>query len=243
MVYITMQADHSSALAAVAATPQRVSVPRAGKLRRPAVIMFDLDGTLIDTMSAFADLAADMMALHHGDDVAFARARYLETSGIPFRQQLEVIHPGHPANDLASSEFERRKRRICDTTSMDPRTLAGLYMLRREGIKLVVSSNTGQVFVDEFVARESFAFDLALGYDPVRGLAKGIQHVAQTMAEFGITPLDILFVGDSLKDAELALASGVAFVGRLGTFRAEDFERAFQGTPTVHNVFDLHGLL
>src|SRR5262245_40281058 len=107
------------------------------------VVMFDLDGTLVDTMSAFADLAADVMTARHGTDRAEARRRYLETSGIPFQHQLEVIHPADPSNQAASDEFERRKRAVCDTTPMDDDTISGLEALRVLGYKLVVSSNTG----------------------------------------------------------------------------------------------------
>jgi phosphoglycolate phosphatase len=189
------------------------------------VVMFDLDGTLVDTMGGFADLAAEVMARRHGFEWARARAQYLETSGLPFCKQLEVIAPGHGANQAASDEFERRKLAVCEATSMDARTRAGLEELRALGLKLVVSSNTGQGVVDEFVTRERFDFDLALGFDPAQGLGKGRPHVERALAVFGVEREALLFVGDSLKDAELAEECGVAFVGRLGTFREDDFRR------------------
>ncbi|HLU66926.1 MAG TPA: HAD family hydrolase [Kofleriaceae bacterium] len=209
----------------------------------PRVIMFDLDGTLVDTMPAFADLAAEVMERRHGLDRCWARARYLETSGIPFCKQLEVICPGHPDNRPASDEFEARKRAVCNRVSMDAGTVAALEDLRAMGIRLVVSSNTGQAFVDEFAAREAFRFDLALGFDPARGLAKGRPHVERATSELGVCNGDLLFVGDSLADAELADKSGVAFVGRLGTFQAEDFRRRDPRARTIGHVRELPGLL
>jgi phosphoglycolate phosphatase-like HAD superfamily hydrolase len=201
--------------------------------------MFDLDGTLVDTMFAFADLAADMMAKYHRDDVGRARARYLETSGVPFEQQLELIHPGHRANRACSDEFEARKLAICATTPMDDRTIAALEELRTLGVKLVLSSNTGQDVVDDFVSREPFSFDLALGFDANAGLAKGRPHVERTLATFEVAPTEIWFVGDSLKDGELARDTGLHFFGRLGTFSAADFERRQPGTPTIAHVDEL----
>lgn len=135
----------------------------------PRVVMFDLDGTLVDTMGGFADIAADVMAARHGVEWDWARGQYLETSGLPFCKQLEVIFPGHAANQDASDEFEARKLAVCEATSMDARTVEGLEALRGLGLKLVVSSNTGQTVVDAFVAREGFRFDLALGFDPSLG--------------------------------------------------------------------------
>jgi phosphoglycolate phosphatase len=206
-------------------------------------VMFDLDGTLVDTMGGFADLAAEVMAARHGDPYDVARRRYLETSGIPFCKQLEVMHPGHPQNQAASDEFEQRKLAVAESTDMDPDTVRGLHGLRALGLKLIVSSNTGQLVVDEFVRREAFPFDLALGFDPAIGLAKGEPHVVRVCEALGVARARILFVGDSLKDGELARASGVAFVGRLGTFRADDFRRLDPDARTVGNVVELPALL
>lgn len=210
---------------------------------RLRAVMFDLDGTLVDTMGAFADLAAEVMASRHGYDRVQARARYLETSGIPFHQQLEVILPGDARNAAASAEFEERKRAVCDATMMDAETLEGLAGLRALGFKLIVSSNTGQEFVDDFARREPFTFDLALGFDAANQLAKGKPHVERTCQVFALAPSEILFCGDSLKDGELADACNVAFVGRLGTFTLEDFKKRDANAIAVGNVIELPALL
>jgi HAD superfamily hydrolase (TIGR01549 family) len=199
--------------------------------------MFDLDGTLIDTMRGFADVAARLMAQHLGVPVADGHRRYLATSGIPFRQQLELICPGHAANQQVSDLFEHQKRVYADSADMDARTVAGLLRLREAGIKIVVSSNGAQHFVDEFAARQDLKFDLALGFS--EGFAKGKPHVDRTCKELGVKPSEILFCGDSLKDGDLAAETGLAFVGRLGTFSRDDF-RTWNQTSVV--VEDAHAL-
>ena len=210
---------------------------------RPRVVMFDLDGTLVDTMGGFADIAADVMAARHGVEWSWARGKYLETSGLPFCKQLEVIFPAHAENAAASDEFEGRKLAVCEATSMDARTVEGLERLRALGLKLVVSSNTGQTVVDAFVAREKFRFDLALGFDPAQGLGKGRPHVERALAVFAVAPHELLFVGDSLKDADLADECGVPFIGRLGTFGETDFRRRDARAVCVPHVGDLPALL
>jgi phosphoglycolate phosphatase len=200
-------------------------------------VMFDLDGTLIDTMGGFADLAAEIMEARHGLVAAEGRRRYMETSGIPFRHQLEVIHPGHRENDAASDEFETRKRAVCDAAVMTAQTVAALERMQRTGIKVIVSSNSAQHFVDEFQTREAFRFDLVLGFG--NGLAKGKPHVDHTCERLGLGRDEILFCGDSLKDGELARACGIAFVGRLGTFTSDEFRR---WDPAVRVVEDAHAL-
>ncbi|HTE52510.1 MAG TPA: HAD family hydrolase [Kofleriaceae bacterium] len=211
--------------------------------RSLAAVLFDLDGTLVDTMPAFADLAAEVMAARHGVDRILARARYLETSGLPFVDQLEIICPGHAANRAASDEFERRKLAVCDAMPMDARTVAGLEALRALGLRLIVSSNTGQAVVDEFARREAFRFDLVLGFDPARGLRKGRPHVDHALAVLGIARDQLVLVGDSLKDGDLADESGVAFIGRIGTFGEDDFRRRDPRAVTVRAIDELPAAL
>jgi len=232
--------------AAITTTPTADNTVAVGSgsesINLPQVIMFDLDGTLIDTMVGFADLAAEVMHRTFGDDVVEARKRYMATSGIPFRQQLEVIHPGHDNNDDASDEFERGKRAICNATRLETHTRQALCDLRDRGIKLVLSSNTAQHFVDEFVDREQVHFDLAFGFDAKRELAKGEPHVTRTTRQLGVDRDNILFVGDSLKDGQLAADTGVGFVGRVGTFDADQFEAYLGGVNTVSCISQLTAL-
>ncbi len=206
-------------------------------------VLFDLDGTLIDTMGGFADVAAAVMHARLGLDVALARRQYMETSGIPFRQQLEVIQPGHPENQAVSDEFEERKRVVCDATRMDTATVAGLEALRALDLKLVVSSNGAQHFVDDFARREPFKFDLTLGFDASIQLAKGKPHVDHACHVLGLEARDLVFCGDSLKDAELATSCGVAFVGRLGTFALDDFLRLDPKGIAVDSIDELATVL
>lgn len=209
----------------------------------PRAVLFDLDGTLIDTMGGFADVAAAVMASRLGLDPATARAQYLATSGIPFRQQLEVILPGASGNQAASDEFEQRKRAVCESTVMDAETIEGLNALASLGLKVVVSSNGAQHFVDDFARRERFGFDLVLGFDSDRGLAKGRPHVDQVCRALGLRPGELLFCGDSLKDAELAASCDVAFVARLGTFSLEDFRRHDPTAVAVASIPELATVL
>src|SRR5690349_24162511 len=100
---------------------KQASQPR---LATPRAVLFDLDGTLIDTMQTFADVAAGVMVEHHGMDRATARAAYLTTSGIPFFKQLEVIAPGDARNAAAAAEFEREKVIATAEVEADAPTLA-----------------------------------------------------------------------------------------------------------------------
>lgn len=209
-------------------------------LPAPRAVLFDLDGTLIDTMQVFADVAADVMVAHHGKDRAKARAQYLATSGVPFFQQLEIIAPADPRNAAAAAEFEARKVVAVADVVPSEHTLETLAALRALGISIAVCSNNFQDQVDVFASHCRVRLDLALGFG--NGLAKGptqFDHAART---FGCRRDDLLFVGDSVADAQLARDAGIRFVAKLGTFDAGAFVAAAPGAPMVSEIPELLSL-
>ncbi|MBP7125697.1 HAD family hydrolase [Myxococcota bacterium] len=205
-------------------------------------VVFDFDGTLVDTMGGFADIAAGILHRTYGMDPTEARRQYLLTSGLPFDQQVEIIRPGDPRNRDAVAEFESAKQEgfFRERFSGDVRkTIRGL---RSRGFRCIVSSNNFQHLIDRFVARESDCpFDLVLGAAP--NFYKGRDHFLRVQEVFGLRPDQLLYVGDSLKDAEKALANGVAFIARLGTFRREDFEARFPGVRAIEHLSQLLDVL
>jgi FMN phosphatase YigB (HAD superfamily) len=194
--------------------------------RRVRAVLFDFDGTLVDTMGEFADLAGELVAGAHGWTVAEGRAAYLRTSGIPFCQQLEVLFPGHPGNGALMDAFESGKLRFYEGKGLLPDVRPAVAALRARGIRAIVSSNNYGPVVERFLAAQAPAFDLVLGFGD-GGLAKGEPHFARVLAAFGLERGELLFVGDSVRDAELATEAGVAFVGRRGTVAPEAFEARF----------------
>lgn len=203
-------------------------------------MLFDLDGTLVDTMGAFADLAAEVMVARYGLLRRNARHLYLTTSGIPFAQQLETIFGELDENAAAAEEFEARKAAIAGAATMDVPTRAAVSALRDAGVRLVVSSNGNQEHVDGFAARAGGLFELALGFGG--GLAKGEPHVATVCETLGVRRERMAFVGDSLRDGELAAQTGLSFIARAGTFSRRDLERRFPGAPVVETLAELPAL-
>jgi phosphoglycolate phosphatase-like HAD superfamily hydrolase len=210
------------------------------RLSTPVAVLFDLDGTLVDTMQTFADVAATVIEQHHGIDWAAAREAYLATSGIPFFQQLDLIAPGDHRNKAAVEQFEREKLVATEGVGANESTEVALRRLGMRGIRVAVSSNNFQDQVDKFVETCRAPFDLALGFSD--GLAKGGPHFDKACAQFQCTRDDIVFVGDSLADAALAVDAGVRFVGRLGTFGVEQFRAVVPHAALIDEIDELLAL-
>lgn len=218
--------------------PARVDAER---FALPRVLLCDLDGTLIDTMPILADLATDVLHDVYGLSRGFARDMYLSTSGLPFIRQLDTICPGDARNQMASDRFEASKPARCASARMTADTRRALADLRRRGVRIVVSSNNGSENVATFVKHNDFPFDLVLGYDG-KGLAKGRPHVDRAARVFAATRADMVFVGDSLHDGEIAEREAMRFVGVAGTFSRERFQLRFPGQPVIDRLGDLTAL-
>jgi phosphoglycolate phosphatase-like HAD superfamily hydrolase len=226
----TIEPRHTSRIAtARSRTPARLAVPK--------VLLCDLDGTLIDTMPILADLASDVMVGTYGIPRPLARELYLATCGLPFIGQLEEIFPGDPRNRAASELFESGKPARCGSARMAADTTAALVSLREMGVRIAVSSNNGRENVERFAGNSDFSFDLVMGYG--NGLAKGRPHVQMVEQVFGVGHAEMLFIGDSLHDGEIATVEGIPFVGVAGTFSKESFTLRFPGLPVVQRFAEV----
>ena len=195
------------------------------------MLLCDLDGTLIDSMPTLADLATEVIEDRYGTPRILARELYLATCGLPFVKQLEEIFPDDARNADASAEFEARKPARCGAIRMSAETRRALQEMRDMGVRIAVSSNNGIENVNAFARDAGFEFDLVLGYGD--GLAKGRTHLDATSREFGASRQEMLFIGDSLHDGEIAEREGIPFVGVATTFSSDRFALRFPSVPVI----------
>jgi phosphoglycolate phosphatase-like HAD superfamily hydrolase len=120
-------------------------------------------------------------------------------------------------------------------------TRATLFELQARGARIAVSSNNGRENVQSFAKLSGFPFDLVMGHGD--GLAKGRPHIELAERTFCVDRQEMLFVGDSLHDGEIAYLAKIPFVGLAGTFAKERFTLRFPGQPVICRFAEILDLL
>lgn len=206
------------------------------------VVIFDFDGTLVDSMGGFTQIAARVLSKYFGVTQTQGAALYKATSGLPFCDQVGVLFPDHPNTEAAVGAFETEKATSYLSKAPYPDAPDMLEKLRQKGLTTVISSNNFQTLVDQLVAHTKLQVDLVLGLRD-NNFGKGDPHFNYISEVYGINRDAMVFIGDSLKDAEHALECEVDFIGRLSTFTRDDFEARYPAIPLIQHLSELPKLL
>ena len=202
------------------------------------ILVFDFDGTLVNSMERLTDIASDVMSEHFGIPTREARRLYQLTSGLPFSEQLKTIYPDQQKKTKEVSDlFEKKKREGYFQEASFPDTHDTINYLKSRGYIVIISSNSAQELLDQFVKQLDLPCDLVLGHK--KNFSKGLPHFLYILEQWGGNPYDMVFIGDSLKDGEWAFESGIDFIGKEGLFTKEQFQNRFPGIPVISKLSQL----
>lgn len=203
-------------------------------------VAFDFDGTVADSMAALTQLAVDLLVEEVGYDREEATRHYLITAGSDFSTQLGELAPGHPDRVELVARFEAAKAGAMAACPMFEDVGPTLDRLHRLGIPVFLCSSTRRSLVLDVCERHGQAerFTSIDGWAP--GHAKTSQLAAAADGA-GLECRQVVFVGDSRRDAEMAQSVSMRFVGLVRPDRPDQF--AGSGAPVVASLLDLARLL
>ncbi|MBP2680968.1 MAG: pgp [Candidatus Krumholzibacteriota bacterium] len=210
-------------------------------------VLFDLDGTLLDTLEDIADAANLVLSRRHFPvHPVDAYKRFVGEGARVLVWRL--VPPDARDEDLVDAMYAEFRSEYslnwnAKTKPYDgiPEMLDGLVERK---LKIAVLSNKPDDFTRQCVDRllSRWTFDAVLGHHdgiPPKPDPTGALQIARDLR---LPPARMLFLGDSSIDMETALAAGMTPGGVLWGFRdREELEksgaRAIVGSP--HDVFAL----
>ncbi|HSP32941.1 MAG TPA: HAD-IA family hydrolase [Thermoanaerobaculia bacterium] len=177
---------------------------------RYRAVLFDLDGTLVDSYAALADAVNHALRTHGLQEIDTGRIRHLVGDGIEALLQRALKNDNVPASVTAA--FESRYDEVCCTAS---RVLddvdATLEELTGAGVPMGVCTNKPTFFSKKILdwLKLSAHFRAIVGPDLAGARKPDGRHVVRALEEMGCTTRDALFVGDMPIDVAAARNAGI----------------------------------
>lgn len=189
---------------------------------RIRAVLFDLDGTLVDTLpdiaaavnAALAELGLRALDRTHIATLIGNGPRVLSRRALEAQETLTVMERERLVEPLLAGYAHCYASQLGKLGRIFPGTLEGLRELSARGFKLGVVTNALQHLAEGVLARFDIAphLQLVLGGDRVARQKPHPEPLWQACSELGVTPQEALMVGDSVNDVTAARAAGCAIV-------------------------------
>ncbi|SDS44384.1 phosphoglycolate phosphatase [Halopseudomonas sabulinigri] len=186
----------------------------------PRLVMFDLDGTLMDSVPDLAAAVDQMLALRGKPAAGVERVRDWVGNGAAVLVRRALAGSLHHANvddaeaEAALADFLRCYAGDHSRTTVYPGVAELLSALRAEGVKLALVTNKPERFLPDLLAEKGMAdsFDWLVGGDTLPMQKPDPGALLWVMQQAEVSAAQALFVGDSRNDIRAARAAGVPVV-------------------------------
>lgn len=186
----------------------------------PRLVMFDLDGTLMDSVPDLAAAVDKMLMLLGREPAGIERVRDWVGNGsrVLVRRALagQLDHDGvsDELADEALALFMQAYAGGHELTAVYPGVRDCLDWLRERRVKLAIITNKPAQFIEPLLEEKGLAgyFDWLVGGDTLPQQKPDPAALFWVMDKAGVAPGESLFVGDSRNDVRAAKAATVRCV-------------------------------
>jgi phosphoglycolate phosphatase len=210
--------------------------------------IFDLDGTLVDTLGDF-DVALNAMLDELGlPAIGRAAIRTMVGRGSEHLVRAVLEHVGG-AEQLYESAWDSYQKHYLAVngqhSDLYPGALEGVQALRALGLSLACLTNKPGGFARPLVAAKGLAgcFDFVFGGDAFARKKPDPLPLVETCRALGAAPGSTLMIGDSSNDARAARAAGCPVVLVTYGYNHGEPVRAVDADAFVDSIADVPRLL
>jgi HAD superfamily hydrolase (TIGR01509 family) len=222
-----------------------MSPPHEPRLRARGVI-FDMDGTLADSVDYYYRMACDIVEGANAPPISRERVCELMGSGAPDLLR-QLLPPDFPDSEAALSRIvrERFPAWVSEGERIEP--LPGcvdlLHQLHARGHRLGIATSSGRAlpYLERWGVRP--LFQSIVGREDVRRRKPHPDVVLHCLRQLELEPDDALYVGDSPIDIEAGRAAGLFTVGVLTGTSSRELLASVSADHILESAAELLGLL
>lgn len=213
---------------------------------RYKTIIFDLDGTLLNTLDDLAAATNYALAQHQLPQRTKEEVRWFVGNGI--RKLIERAVPAKTpliVQEAVYATFNTYYKAHCnDATKAYDGVMELLNMLRSAGCKTAIVSNKADYGVQE-LAKQYFSGALDAACGERAGIAKkpAPDMLLAVMQRLGADKATTIYIGDSDTDIETARNAGVPCIGACWGFRGREFLEQHGATLLAETPSDIQKFL
>ncbi len=180
------------------------------------LIIFDLDGTLVDTLADLTDATNHMLGQCRRPSLSPDEVRKLVGQGA--RKLVERALPGAPEEEIERALgifLAYNNEHIADKTRLYDGVEVALAALRHRGMRMAVISNKNVALCRkllETLGADTY-FALILGADSLPNRKPSPEPVLKVLNDLDTAASDTVIVGDSINDITAGKGASVATVG------------------------------
>lgn len=212
--------------------------------QRFAAVLFDLDGTLVDSAPDLAGTANDMRTARGLPAADYASLRPMVGAGA--RGMLGAafgITPAHDDFAVMRDEFlSRYEARMTQLTQVFDTVWPLLERLDQRGLRWGIVTNKAERFAVPLVAALKLAERAAvlIGGDTTAHAKPHPEPLLEAARRLGVDPAGCIYVGDDLRDVQAGRAAGMATAAAAwGYLGADDAIDGWGADHLLHEPVDL----
>lgn len=196
-----------------------MNVGASRPFRSPRAILFDLDGTLIDSAPDIAAAVNELLASRDLPPLRVVQVRAMIGGGVRKLVERAFAASGAPLLASALEEANRAmapiyRRHLTGLTKLMPGVREILTHFHLNGTAMGVATNKPQLATREILLHFHLTEYLGaiVGGDAVTHLKPAPDALLLALDQLGVEPTDTLMVGDSSSDVGAARAAGMPVV-------------------------------